>query len=310
MNIRFLPMGAGAAALLLASVLVAPASAASEPAAMPQCNYKIGAVTVREPQDNNRWWLEYDLQSPAALIKFYVSRSGCFTLVDRGKGLKSARAERALSASGDLRYGANIGKGQMMAADYVLVPDLISGNRDAGGNKIGGLIGGLIGGHAGAIIGGVDLQRQSADVLLTLTDIRSTAQVAMAQGHARNTDVSWAGGGGAFVGALVAAGASGYANTQIGQVIAQAYLDAYSNMVHRLQANAPDPEADNVQQAVRVTDPMTLYSEANLNSAVVRTLDPGMMLYPTGDKMGVWWKVTDPMGHYGWVLSTKLKLAH
>jgi hypothetical protein len=39
-------------------------------------------------------------------------------------------------------------------------------------------------------------------------------------------------------------------------------------------------------------------------------LKPGMMLYPTGYKVGVWWKVTDELGNIGWVLSSKLELAH
>ena len=43
---------------------------------------------------------------------------------------------------------------------------------------------------------------------------------------------------------------------------------------------------------------------------VVRDLDPGMMLYPTGDKMGVWWKVTDELGNEGWAVSTNFQLAH
>ena len=52
-----------------------------------------------------------------------------------------------------------------------------------------------------------------------------------------------------------------------------------------------------------------MYEDSNLKSAVVRGLDPGMMLYPTGDKMGVWWKVTDELGNGGWVVSTTLQLA-
>jgi len=34
-----------------------------------------------------------------------------------------------------------------------------------------------------------------------------------------------------------------------------------------------------------------------------------MMLYPTGEKMAVWWKVTDELGNEGWVVSTWLELA-
>src|SRR6185437_16861142 len=52
---------------------------------IPTCDKKIGTLAVTEPQ--NKWWVAYNLESPEALIKVYVSRSKCFTLVDRGKGL-------------------------------------------------------------------------------------------------------------------------------------------------------------------------------------------------------------------------------
>lgn len=299
--------------LLAAScIIIAPESRAADqaPPQIPHCSSKIGTVAVREPQNNNVWWTNMQLESPVALIKVYVSQSGCFTLVDRGQGLQAAQEERALSYSGEERVGSNIGKGQMKAADYVLVPDLASGNANASGTNIGGIIGGLVGGRFGAALGGISLKKKTADVVLTLTDVRSTEQVAMEQGHSDKTDLGWAGGGGGgFFGGFAAGGASGYANTEIGQVIAMAYLDAYSKMVADLQKSAPNPKADNVQQAVRLTESTKMYSDANLKSPVVRTLQPGMMLYPTGDKVGVWWKVSDELGNMGWVVSTKLELA-
>jgi curli biogenesis system outer membrane secretion channel CsgG len=294
------------------SMLVASTSFAGPNAQpqMPRCSSKIGTLAVQEPQSGNQWWTSMNLESPAALIKVYVSQSGCFTLVDRGKGLAAARAERDLAGEGEMRVGSNIGKGQMKAADYVLVPDIANSNSNAGGNRIGGILGGLIGHGAGAVLGGISLSRKTADVVLTLTDVRSTEQVALEQGHSDKTDIGWAGGGGAgFWGGFAAGGASGYANTEIGQVIAMAYLDAYTKMVAGLQGNAPNAQADNVQQAVRLTEGTKLYSDANLHSPVVRSLEPGMMLYPTGDKVGIWWKVSDELGNIGWVLSSKLELA-
>lgn len=299
--------------VLAGGMLFASASWAStsQPPQMPRCSHKIGTVAVKEPDNGNRWWSGMGLESPAALIKVYVSESGCFTLVDRGKGLQAAEQERALAGEGEMRVGSNIGKGQMKAADYVLVPDIANSNAHAGGTNIGGILGGLIGHGAGAVLGGISLSRKSADVVLTLTDIRSTEQVALEQGHADKTDVGWSGGGGSgFWGGFAAGGASGYANTAIGQVIAMAYLNAYTKMVHQLQGSAPNAQADNVQQAVRVVEPTKLYSDANLHSSVVRSVKPGMMLYPTGDRVGVWWKVSDELGNIGWVVSTKLELAH
>jgi len=276
---------------------------------IPTCDKKIGTLAVNETE--NSWWTAMQLDSPASLIKVYVSQSKCFTLVDRGKGLAAAQAERQLAASGEERVGSNVGKGQMKAADYVLVPDIANRNGNAQGTNVGGALGGLLGHGIGAVVGGVSIKSKTADVVLTLTDVRSTEQVALEEGHAKKTDMGWMGGGGAgFMGGFAAGGASGYANTEIGQVIATAYLDAYAKMVTELKNNAPDSKADNVQQAVTMAKPGKMYTAADLKSAVVRDLDPGMMLYPTGDKMGVWWKVTDELGNEGWAVSTNFQLAH
>lgn len=278
---------------------------------IPRCSSRIGTLAVHEPQSGNAWWTSMNLESPAALIKVYVAESGCFTLVDRGAGLQAAQSERNLAASGEERVGSNMGKGQMMAADYVLIPDIANRNRNAGGTRVGGLLAGFLPHRFSSLVGGVSLSKKTANVVLTLTDVRSTEQVALEEGHASKTDIGWAGGGsGGFFGGFAAGGASGYANTEIGQVIAMAYLDAYRKMVAQLQSNAPNAKADNVQQAVRLTEAARMYASANLKSSIVRSLKPGMMLYPTGDKVGIWWKVTDELGNVGWVLSSKLELAH
>ncbi|HTQ45170.1 MAG TPA: CsgG/HfaB family protein [Polyangiaceae bacterium] len=274
---------------------------------IPVCDTKIGTLAIHEPE--NQWWLEYHLESPEALLKVYVQQSKCFTLLDRGKGLESAKQERALASDGEMRQGSNIGKGQMKAADYVLVPDIANRNRNAGGTRIGGMLGGVVGGGIGAVLGGVSLKSKTADVVLTLTDVRSTEEVAVVQGHAKKTDIGWGAGGGGFFSAFAAAGVSSYANTEIGQVVAMAYLDAYKKLLVELQKNAPDAKKDNAQQAVKMAKAGKLFAKSDLHSDVVRDLDVGMMLYPTGEKYGVWWKVTDELGNEGWVNSTLLELA-
>ena len=303
----------GSAAAVAFGLLFASAScaAADAPPQIPRCNKAIGTLAVHNPQETDAWWTAMNLESPAALLKVYVSESGCFTLVDRGAGLQAAQQERDLAANGDERVGSNIGKGQMVAADYVLVPNIVNRNGNARNTNISGFLQRLVPHGLGAALGGVDLSKKTADVILTLTDIRSTQQVATEQGHADKTDVSWNGSGygGGFFNNFASGGVSSYANTEIGQVVAMAYLNAYTKLVADLQRNAPNPQTSNVQQAVRLTEPAKLYSQANLKSSIVRELKPGMMLYPTGDKVGVWWKVTDEIGNVGWVLSTKLELA-
>ena len=292
----------------LGAGMVAAAADSNAQPQIPVCDKKIGTLAVTEPE--NAWWTAMQLDSPAALIKVYVSQSKCFTLVDRGKGLAAAKAERELASSGEERVGSNIGKGQMKAPDYVLVPDIANRNGNAQGTNVGGALGGLLGHGIGAVVGGISLKSKTADVVLTMTDVRSTEQVALEQGHAKKTDLGWMGGGGlGFFGGFAAAGASSYANTEIGQVVAMAYLDAYTKLVNDVKSSAPDAKADNVQQAVKMSKPGKLYTGPDLKSQVVRDLDAGMMLYPTGDKQGVWWKVNDELGNEGWVVSTMVQLA-
>lgn len=281
-------------------------------AQIPVCTHKLGSVAVVEPDHD--WWSEYHLGSPEALIKIFVSRSQCFTLVDRGKGFAALQRERDIAASGELRQGSNVGRGQVKAADYVLVPDIISKNNNASGSAVTGLIGGLVGGFGGALIAGINIQDKTADVVLTLTDVRSSEQVALEEGHAKKTDVSFGGGagGGGWAG-FGALGAGSYANTEIGQVLTQAYLDAYAKLVDQLGglpgANGSSASQDNAQQAVSMTKTARMYERAGGKGKVIRTVTAGMLLYPTGNKDGVWWEVKDELGNTGWVSSVTFQLA-
>ncbi len=171
-------------ALLMATTAEAKEKAPPE---IPKCAKRFGTLAVKEPEV--QWWRELGLESPEALIKVFVADSKCFTLVDRGKGLEAAQAERALAGGGDLRGGSNVGKGQMKAADYVLIPDIVNENSNSGGKKIGGILGGMVGGVVGAVAGGISLKSKTASVVLTLTDVRSTEQVSLAQGTAKKTDL-------------------------------------------------------------------------------------------------------------------------
>ena len=303
------------AAVALAGAVALPASAESirgktERAKdqIPTCSHRIGTAAIYEP--DNRWWEPLGLESPQALIKVFVMRSGCFTLVDRGKGFSVAQRERALASGGDLRQGSNIGKGQVKAADYVIVPDIVSKNRDSGGANIGGILGGFIGGGVGQIVSGLSIKSSTADVVLTVTDVRSSEQVAMEEGHGSKSDLSFGGGGGGFWGGGYGGmGVSSYQNTQIGQVVTLAYIDAYSKLVYALGGVSDTPSLDNEVQAVTMSKPGHMYHQAGGRGGVVRKVDAGMMLYPTGNKDGVWWEVKDELGNEGWVSSVLFQLA-
>jgi curli biogenesis system outer membrane secretion channel CsgG len=294
-----------AAALTVATAASAHAAGPKDtPAAeIPTCDRRLGTLTIAEPE--NAWWVGYHLESPEALIKVFVGQSRCFTLLDRGRGMAAAQAERALAASGQVRVGSNVGKGQMKAADYVLVPDIVNRNNNAKGRSFGG----MLGGWAGAALGGINITSKTADVVLSLTDVRSTEQLSLQQGHAEKKSINWGGGAAGWSGLLAAAGASSYTNTDIGQVLAQAYLDAFVKMVDDVKASQPDAKANNVGQSVTMRKPGKMYTRPDIKAPVVRDLEPGMTLYPTDEKQGIWWKVSDELGNEGWVPSPLFGLA-
>src|SRR4249919_469588 len=220
---------------------------------IPVCTRKLGTLAIVEP--DNQWWREYNLGSPEAIIKVFVQHSQCFTLVNRGSAMRSRAMERAMADNGELQAGSNVGRGQVKTADYFMQPDIVTANSNSGGGGGGAAIGGLLGhfggwgGTVGALAGGINVKKGEATVTLDLVNARTTEEMAMTQGYARKKDVSWGAGGGAgWWGGFAAAGGGGYQNTEIGQVIVLAYLDAYIQLVTQLgglpaNASAAAPQA-------------------------------------------------------------------
>ena len=276
---------------------------------IPHCAQPIGNLAVEEPQRN--WWGQLNLGSPEALIKVFVQQSGCFSLVDRGAGLAAAQRERALASGGNLQQGSNVGGGQIVAADYVLIPDIISQNANASGNNIGAALGGFLGRASplGALAGSLSFNSSTADVTLAITNVRTTQVMGTIDGHGSKTDIGFGVGGGIFgYGGFGAAGATGYNNTEIGQVITLAYLDAYTKLIDQLGGTGAGGAAP-AQQMVVATRATQMFSQPSAASPPVRPIDQGMRLYPTGNKSGLMWEVKDELGNMGWVSSIMIELA-
>jgi curli biogenesis system outer membrane secretion channel CsgG len=197
-------------------------------------------------EPDSQWWTQVGLGSPEAIIKVMVMKSGCFGLVDRGRGLSNRNVERALADSGELQAKSNIGRGQVKAADYFLVPDLVTGNNNSGGGGFGAVLGGIgrsMGGW-GALAGGISMKKKEANVTLALVNARTTEQERMTEGYARKKDISFNGGGmGGGWGGWGGAEAGGYTNTELGQVVVLAYLDAYRQLVQQLGGLPADASA-------------------------------------------------------------------
>jgi curli biogenesis system outer membrane secretion channel CsgG len=251
--IKYALVAGGALALFSTAAVADPSSGHKDQARgeqeIPVCTHRIGTLAIVPP--DKQWWRELNLGSPEAIIKIFVQQSGCFTMVNRDRAMQSREMERAMADNGELQRGSNMGRGQVKAADYFLQPDIVSTNKNSGGGGAGAAVGGLLGhfggwgGAVGALAGSINVKKGEANVTLDLVNARTTEEEALTEGYARKTDISWGAGGGyaSWWGGFAAAGASGYQNTEIGQVIVLAYLDAYKKMVTQLGGYSVIPAA-------------------------------------------------------------------
>jgi LysM repeat protein len=207
-------------------------------AQMVHCTGPIGTAALVEPDAQVYGRLSsVGLQSPIPLLRLIMAQSNCFRVIDRGAALRNMQQEVGLAQSGLLKSGSATAQGRVVAAQYLVTPNIIFSNPNAGGGRLGAGLGGLIPG--GAIIGAVagSMRIQEAQTALFVTDAQSSEQVAVSEGSAKVTDFGGMGGLGGFGGGIAGfAGIGGYGNTAEGKLIAAALLDSFNKLVGQLQA--------------------------------------------------------------------------
>lgn len=253
-----------------------------------KCSNPNGTLRVVEPEDVSAW-TGIGLSAPTKVLRVFVNNSKCFTIVDRGAAFNAAQLERNLANSGILQGGQNIGNGQMKAADFVLVPDLISQNLDAGGSNLNasGSKAGLWG--AASAKGSRATRKKSAEVVLTLIDVRTSEQLSSVTAKAMIKDsmnvVQLSGNvPTAMVNGQV--GFSNYSNTPIGQAIVNAYEEAYDLLMKDIKKkqinlrkyNAPqaieaNPQQQYVNQQLVMSQQQVNYPQASTQQSLYQSQD-------------------------------------
>jgi len=276
---------------------------------VPHCARKLGTLSIVDGDDPSGW-TQNSLAPPQKLLRVLVQRSGCFNIVDRGSGLNAAQQERAIGGNLGLQRGSNVGQGQIKAADYVLVAEIQGANSNVSGSGVAGGIGAAFGGPIGGLLGGMRTKKLEANTVLSLTNVRTTETMAVEEGYAAKKDTSFAVGGLFGAGAVGLGGVGGgYENTDIGRIVTLAFIQAYSKLVTGLGLVNPG-DAGTAQAAPTKTftaqGPVAMRKTAVAAGAVIRTLPAGAIVYPTGNKNGLWWEVADENDNVGWVLNTKL----
>jgi curli biogenesis system outer membrane secretion channel CsgG len=276
---------------------------------VPRCLRKLGTVSIANG-DNSYGWTQNNLAPPEKLLRVLVQRSGCFNIVDRGAGLNAAARERDIGSDLGLQRRSNVGQGQIKAADYVLVAEIQSANSNVSGSGAAGVAGAVLGGPVGGLLGGIRSRKLEANTVLSLTNVRTTETLAVEDGYAAKKDTAFAVGG-VFAGGLGGLGGvgGGYENTDIGRIVTLSFIQAYSKMVNSLGLVTPGAEGT-AQAAPAKTftaqGPVAMRASASPAARVIRTLPPGAIVYPTGNKAGLWWEVADENDNVGWVLNTRL----
>lgn len=238
---------------------------------VPECIRPLGTLTIADGDP-----AAYDalqLQPPQTLLRLVVQRSGCFTLVDRGTAAMTAiERERQLAMTGELQEGSNMGGGQIRAADYILLAEVASANSNVSGGGVQGhaqnppqeqlrrrrgMLGGLASAAGGVALnaatggvlgsdsilsgasvgGGVNSQTGEANTVLSVVSVRTAETLAATQGYAARRDVDWNVHGAAAFGGLVG---GGYENTELGRILAQAFINGYSELVRELNRIEPN----------------------------------------------------------------------
>jgi hypothetical protein len=162
---------------------------------------------------------------PLPLLKLLVAQSGCFQIVDRGEGFDALQRERQLAAGGSVA-GAN-NQATLKAADYLLQAKVLYSDNDSGGS--GGGLGSMFPGGLG-----FKQKVKASQTMLTLVEVKTGIQQAVATGSARKKDLSILGGGLLTNSGIGALGGS-YTSTDMGKITSLAMLDALKKLMTQAQ---------------------------------------------------------------------------
>jgi len=211
------------------------AASAGADETLQHCDESLGTIAIDDGR-NSDWIGSFGSATQVTtiepLLRLAVQQSNCFVITSIGNQKADSRLSRITDQqrnSGEYRAGSKQQKGQRVAADYYLEPQVIISDSAIGG--VSGILGGLVGSSAlGILVGG--MQSKASVVTLSLFDIRSAVQISAAEGNATATNY------GAAIAGLsggMGGGLSGFSKTPEGKATVVAFIDAWNKMVVSLR---------------------------------------------------------------------------
>lgn len=222
---------------------VAGSTAVNHNDGLERCDSPLGTLIVDDNRDKE--WYEYfnkqtKISTIEPLVRLTVMQSNCFVITAAGNQRTDEKLHRISQMqrhSGEYRSDSGFHAGQRVASDYFMEMAIVINNEQVSSMSSGasfgsnaGLAGALVGGLAGALMSQVD-QKVSV-VTMSMFDIRTGVQLAMAEGNSKATDFRAAMN---VFGPQGEASLKGFSRTPEGKATVAAFVDAYNSMVIALR---------------------------------------------------------------------------
>ncbi|MCS6995871.1 MAG: peptidoglycan-binding protein [Casimicrobiaceae bacterium] len=233
-RLRFRVAAAGAlAGMLLSACATGPMLGADDPMIrgavagsvpaeagelVPRCEAPLGTLALAETNEPH-----------LPLLRVLIQQSNCFVVLERGRGFATLDTERQLRQGGLTRGSNASSEPTLLASDYTLVVTV--NFAEPSGFALTTGLGGLLGRSSNKLDTSLQVGSHGASASLLLLENTSGAQIAAAQGSAKNVTL------GAGIGLLggLAAGVNAYMQTPQGKLVAGALLDAYRRLIAAAQ---------------------------------------------------------------------------
>ncbi|HSJ79085.1 MAG TPA: SH3 domain-containing protein [Erythrobacter sp.] len=279
------------AGIAAAAVIAAPLQAKDDKGTpeLVRCSQSIGSIALVE--GDQAGWTEWGLGSPRALINALAAESGCFTIDNPNDSAPARFLVTAIAGSAEeVDQGMEVAKG---AATEALVRS----------GAASGLLRGVPGGGAMlGMFGGLGGKKKTVAAGLRVVSPANGMTVAVGQGTVKKSSINF--GNASYGWAGTAANASGYQGNKNGEMLTEAFVLAFNQLVAQRELMASAPQiagAAAAEPSAVVAVDTVMRSAAAADASAVRSLRAGTELDPTGNRAGLFIEVKDNFGTTGWV---------
>ena len=291
----FARKAAAAAVMAALTVPAAPPASAAGKAAAPTlvaCDQSLGTIALVD--GDLAGWTKYGLGSPRDLINTLAIQSGCFT--PHSDARAPARFLITAVAGDEEEVDKSVELGRTVATEALV-------RSGAAGRMLGGV---PFAGAALGMFGGLGGKKKTVAAGLRVVSPATGQALASGTGTVKKSSLTWGGGGGW---ATTAAGAAGYQSSKDGQMLTEAFILAFNQLVAQKAAldAAPAMTMTPATPGATAAVDTNIFASASKTSAAVRAVRAGTALNPTGKRDGLFVEVTDNYGTSGWVSVEDLK---